>query len=1453
MNLFNIKLSLIFELIIFFQLFLFAKFQIAIRTLPYSYPTLLTLENDDLILVNQNGIHFYDSKLENEISNKSIPFSENIASDTENKKTTMAQFDHENGGYILIIAKDILYILESDGNQIHSLPITDYFTSTNYFITPYKKEENYLNYIITYKDDTGRSIKINYFKFELNSPFTNEKLNTTTINLGDGNEIFGLNCIFMTPLISSGITYDILTCFYCSSKSIYASSFDPKNNFEKINSFDHSKLITLVSYVNFIGGITNNSKQKALIYVLGDSKPLYMTFDFQNLFSTEKLGVCSEVLSNEPFFNKIKYFKQTNQFVTFSKNFACNNFIMIYDSDFNVIGRKYFSIENCYNSNSFDIFFDGDDYTIVLDNANGNILIKEITDIETIKVEKKTDALQGDEVITETKTIEPTFIETDIKTDIKTEIKTEKNDIETDIKTEIKTEKNNIETDIKTEKQVIETDKKKEKNLIETDMKTETYIYIKTEKNTFEIETDMKTEKNTIETDINIKTEKNTIKTDIITEKNTFETDINIKTEKNTIKTDIITEKNTIETDINIKTEKNTIKTDMKTEKNTFETDIKTIESDIKTEKNTIKTDIITEKNIIETDIKTIEIDMKTEKNTFETDIKIDKNIETDTIINLGETSAETNLDTLKEDNIDSSAVTEIEKSEENVSFNVKCKKSTLESSEYNLCTECNNEEGYFQVDLNLHGFKECYNNDTKPINLYLDSDKKYKPCFETCLTCEKGGNEFVNNCILCAYRHIKRPETLGTTNCVPECPFGYYFTNYGQYKCSDENQCPEEAKLYIKDLKKCTKNCKNENIYKYQYNGECLEACPSDTSPNSDNICKDNNTESCSKSETEIELGEFLTTGGVDFNSKNYALEFNYTDKHISMYYNEIYSIMIYKDANCIKELSINMPTIDFGNCYLKVKNNISSTTDKNLVIAMIKRTGKEGKSTTTYYFYHPETGDKLDSETICQDDTITMKEDVKSQLNNTSKDINSILYLTGQNIDIFNISDEFYTDICFHYESPNGKDIALKDRVQVFFPNITLCEEGCTSKGVNLTSMESVCDCKINDLNNELFGDNALVKSITGEISDLISNSNLDILQCYKDVFRKKYVLKNVGGFIILIITFIEIIFAILFLSLDKIKITKYVYNLSEFYIKFLSDNNNKINFPPKKQSNKIKKNKNHIKKKIFEDNYENYENNALNTQKSDDFSNCKKNKFISKSEELININEYLKPDYDDLDFDSALKLDKRTFCEFYIDKLIEKQILIDTFYNKDNLRPRSIKILLFLLNINLYLVVNGLFFSEEYISELYFSNEKETFFSFFPRSIGRFFYATLVGVIIGFIMDCIFVDEKKVKRIFLREKDNSMQLRYEISLVVREINKRYIIFIVICFFISVISWYYISCFNNVYPGVRIEWIKSSITIMLIMQILSIIFGLFETIIRALSFKCKSEKIYKLKQIFS
>ena len=766
---------------------------------------------------------------------------------------------------------------------------------------------------------------------------------------------------------------------------------------------------------------------------------------------------------------------------------------------------------------------------------------------------------------------------------------------------------------------------------------------------------------------------------------------------------------------------------------------------------------------------------------------------------------------------------------------------------------------------------------------------------------------------------HIKKPETPNTTNCVPECNYAYYFTPYGQYKCTEGNNCPDEAKLLIKEKKKCTNNCKNEN--KLEYGGQCLESCPSGTIEKSDNKCMDENAISCIKSESEINLQEFLTTGGVDFNAKNYAIEFNYTTKHVSHFYNNIYSILIYKDSNCIQELSINMPKIDFGNCYSKVKGNLSPPSNDSIIIALVERSNGQKKSSVSYTFYHPETGIKIDADSICKDEQVVIKESVLNQLNNSETDLNSILFLANQEINIFNISDEFYTDLCFHFKSPNGKDVPLKDRILLFYPNITLCEEGCESKGVNLTSMESICKCQFSDIvSNEFIEGNALIKGTVDEIADLLSSSNLNVLQCYKDVFKKEYFIKNTGGYIFIFITISEIALAMIFLIDGFPKIIKYVYNLQECFLAFNSNksilktkNDNKvskkiknINYPPKKdeknkknkKNNKLLPNNDNIKKRkakstkkvddyiglnsksqksdVFlktssykinkdkgikskmllkkkSDNNDGIGNFIQQTSSNVSYNKLKKGKKSKHPKFNIDMEEYLKQDYDDMDFEDALKYDKRTFHEFFSDRFNENQIIMNTFFYKENIKPMSIKILLLLLNIDLYFVVNGLFFSEEYISQLYHSTEEEKFFTFVPRSFSRFFYTTMVGVVVGVIIDCMFVEEKKIKKIFLREKDNAMQLKYEIALISKSIKKNYIIFIILCLFISIISWYYVCCFNNVYPGVRAEWIKSSLIIIIIFQIITILTGLIEAILRLISFKYKSEKIYKLKQFFN
>ena len=190
--------------------------------------------------------------------------------------------------------------------------------------------------------------------------------------------------------------------------------------------------------------------------------------------------------------------------------------------------------------------------------------------------------------------------------------------------------------------------------------------------------------------------------------------------------------------------------------------------------------------------------------------------------------------------------------------------------------------------------------------------------------------------------------------------------------------------------------------------------------------------------------------------------------------------------------------------------------------------------------------------------------------------------------------------------------------------------------------------------------------------------------------------------------------------------------------------------------------------------------------------------------------------------------------------------------TFIATDPLKIRIIKIMLFILNIVLYFVVIGLFFSEDYISELYeIDKEDEGFFDYISRSIDKFIYTTMVSIIIGYIVDCFFIDEKKIKGIFRREKDNLVNLRQEIVGIIKEIQTRYLAFIIVILVILLISFYYLLCFNYVYPKTQLEWVKASITIFVIMQILSVLKCFLETCLRFLSFHCRSEKLFKISKL--
>ena len=813
----------------------------------------------------------------------------------------------------------------------------------------------------------------------------------------------------------------------------------------------------------------------------------------------------------------------------------------------------------------------------------------------------------------------------------------------------------------------------------------------------------------------------------------------------------------------------------------------------------------------------------------------------------------------------------------------IKCLYCNEESLKLNKCIECNKDLGYYPIYyMNENdNYKQCYNNKTKLNNFYFDKNSEsYKLCYDLCNTCDNSGNEDENNCTSCIFGYIFNPDEKSPNNCVLNCSYNYYYTPFGQYRCTINGQCPINNNLLIRKKNKCVNNCNNDTFYKYQYNSECFEKCPNNSNPNELNICKDNNANICSLSNYNLELNiKEINVDNIELSAINYAKEFLYTNNHISQFNNEFYSYILFKNSNCIDELFLNFSTIDFRNCYNEVKKYYNITDE--LIISILNLKMDENKPFTYYEVFNPETGNKINIENVCSEQSIIIKENLINYLKDNK---NLVLQ---QKIDIFNLNSSFYTDICYHFESPNGKDVTLKDRILSFYPNISLCDNGCEYKRINLETLKSECECKIKNFVNKylLINESPISETKLADLLKLIKESNLLVLKCYKDLAYSKYYKNNKGSFIIFSLIFIQILCTIIFKYRDLFKIKKYIFILTQQYIQYIHKNKSNIIFYPpiKKNNNSSHKinvfslNENEFNKTKSSLNYEKnnssknnilnrnknkkcltYLNNNHNTNNMNEpqkkISNITVNNFnsnnIKKPEEYNKFNEYLNTSLDDLDFDEAIEVDKRKIYKIFIDLVKDEHLIIRTFFVSDNIRPRSIKILLFIIIINLYFVINALMYNEEYISELYNTKENDYFFEFLTSSLGRLISVSIIGIVISYFIEYYFVDEKKIKKIFMK-KGKVEEIKIKIYNLIKSIEKKYKTFIIVSYFITIFSWYYIFCFNNVYPNTSLNWIKSTIFLIILIQLLSFLYIFIESILRKLSFMCKSEFIFRMSKI--
>ena len=177
----------------------------------------------------------------------------------------------------------------------------------------------------------------------------------------------------------------------------------------------------------------------------------------------------------------------------------------------------------------------------------------------------------------------------------------------------------------------------------------------------------------------------------------------------------------------------------------------------------------------------------------------------------------------------------------------------------------------------------------------------------------------------------------------------------------------------------------------------------------------------------------------------------------------------------------------------------------------------------------------------------------------------------------DMFDINDPFYQDICTPFDSENGTDILLSDRVDYIYNNEnTQCQSNCKLSYYSVESKYMNCSCSsredVNNNENNEKKDKFNAKKLYESFYYVLKYSNYKILKCYNIVTDKDLIMKNIGSCVLILygIFYVVCLGIYIYNGLSPLK-TKFKYDLKDEIEKYnlnIKIDIDTILFPPKKK---------------------------------------------------------------------------------------------------------------------------------------------------------------------------------------------------------------------------------------------------------------------------------------------
>ena len=132
----------------------------------------------------------------------------------------------------------------------------------------------------------------------------------------------------------------------------------------------------------------------------------------------------------------------------------------------------------------------------------------------------------------------------------------------------------------------------------------------------------------------------------------------------------------------------------------------------------------------------------------------------------------------------------------------------------------------------------------------------------------------------------------------------------------------------------------------------------------------------------------------------------------------------------------------------------------------------------------------------------------------------------------------------------------------------------------------------------------------------------------------------------------------------------------------------------------------------------------------------------------------------------YEEAISYDNRTFCQYYLSLIRQKQLLIFTFYTSNDYNSKIIKICSFFISFSIYYAIKALFFNDSVMHTIYINNGVYDFINQLPQII----YSTIISGIIRIILSFLSSTQAKVVQI--------KNLNKKKIIIKENINKRWIL---------------------------------------------------------------------------